>query len=414
MKHSHLLDYIAIPPNKESTVYLLLKLESFAIESAERKNLNLSLILDRSGSMAGTKLDYTKKASRSLVDHLVGKDIFSLVIYDDTVQTLISPQQAKNKNNIRRTIDSIYSGGMTNLSGGWLEGLGHIDKFLDKEKINRALLLTDGLANQGIVEHDKLKEIAGKWREKGISTTTLGFGSGFNEDLLAGMADAGGGSFYFIENPDDAPKVFKEELGDLTTLVAQNMKVTAHCDSTVSIHKQLNEYPKIDLTTWDFGDMFADEFKSMLFELKIQPQPAGETKIMDITINYDQIYPQVEKKSITFAVNIVVDEKKAADCGRDEEVIQEYMLLESALQKQKAIDYADQGDYARSIACFKDMSAMLASSPCATPQMQAEQCELDEYVREMEEKSYSPGLRKKAMYKKFAAQRSKEVYKKKK
>lgn len=113
-----------------------------------------------------------------------------------------------DKAKIQAAIGKIRTRGITNLSGGWLMGCDRVQSQQSSEKLNRVLLLTDGLANRGITEPQVLIKTAREKAEAGIITTTLGFGDYFNEDLLIGMAEAAGGNFYFIQSADDAANVF--------------------------------------------------------------------------------------------------------------------------------------------------------------------------------------------------------------
>jgi len=160
------------------------------------------------------------------VDQLEPSDILSLVVYDDKVDTIIPPQAVTDKTALKKAIRRVRAGGLTNLSGGWLQGCEYVKEQLDSQKINRVLLLTDGLANVGISDPQILTTTASQKAEEGIITTTLGFGEGFNEDLLIAMARAASGNFYFIQSIDEAIEVFSIELDSLRTVVGQNLVTT--------------------------------------------------------------------------------------------------------------------------------------------------------------------------------------------
>ena len=176
-------------------------------ESNSRRPINLSLVLDRSGSMSGSPLRNAIKAAEQLVEYLQPEDYLSVVVYDDVAETILPPQLATDKDKIKAAIRKIRARGVTNLSSGWLMGCDRVQSQQTLEQLNRVLLLTDGLANCGIVDPQVLVNTAKEKAEAGIMTTTLGFGEGFNEDLLIEMAEGGGGNFYFIQSADDAANV---------------------------------------------------------------------------------------------------------------------------------------------------------------------------------------------------------------
>ena len=227
MRANFVLDYDVLTVEHPQKLYLMARFESGpARQDRPRRPLNLSLVVDRSGSMAGTKLDYTRQAAQFMVYHLSAQDTLSIVLYNDKVETLLMPEKVRRKDVINQRIESIKAGGTTNLSSGWLEGCTLVTQNLDDESINRVILMSDGLANRGVTAIDQLTALARQKFGDGISTTTMGMGEDFNEDLLMEMANAGGGAYYFIESPEVAPFIFQEELQGLLNVVGQNLVVS--------------------------------------------------------------------------------------------------------------------------------------------------------------------------------------------
>jgi hypothetical protein len=159
---------------------------------APRLPLNLALVIDRSGSMAGEKLETTKRCARFLVERLAPTDRLAIVTYDDEVE-LRAPLAAVDNSALSDVIDGIHAGGSTNLSGGWLKGT-EVLRGANCDRPRKVILLSDGLANVGVVEPDRLASMARAAGEQNVGTSTIGFGDGFDEDLMKAMADAGRGS----------------------------------------------------------------------------------------------------------------------------------------------------------------------------------------------------------------------------
>uniref|UniRef100_UPI0025DC85A0 vWA domain-containing protein n=1 Tax=Chamaesiphon sp. GL140_3_metabinner_50 TaxID=2970812 RepID=UPI0025DC85A0 len=134
-------DPAILPTGKGLNTQILIRLRSDLPESP-RRNLNLSLAIDRSGSMAGSPLYHALEAAESIVERLAANDTFSIVTYDDSIDTVVPPQAVTNKNALRAAIRRIRAGGLTNLSGGWLKGCEHVKAHLDPQRIDRVLLLT--------------------------------------------------------------------------------------------------------------------------------------------------------------------------------------------------------------------------------------------------------------------------------
>lgn len=191
--------------------------------SAERTPLNLSLVIDRSGSMAGDKLRYAKEAALYLVDQLQQEDYVSIVTYETGVEALVTSNRVGDKELLRKRIRAIMDGGSTNLHGGMLEGYAQVGATFKEGYVNRVLLLSDGLANVGISDTPSLVAIAkNKLNLNRISISTFGVGLDFNENLMTALAESGGGNYYFIHNPEEIPSIFKNELKGLGQVVARD------------------------------------------------------------------------------------------------------------------------------------------------------------------------------------------------
>lgn len=220
-----LLSRDQLPAESGGTIYLLLQLVAPERRTEGRLPLNLSAVLDRSGSMNGPKLDYTKKALGFLVDQMESADFLSILTYDDHVEVVQPAAHIFNKDLLKSQVQGIRSGGMTNLSGGLAAGVREARRNAGSGMVNRVLLMTDGLANQGITDRDTLVQKARHIRESGLLLTTIGVGNDFDEDLLTAMAEAGGGNFYYIENPDKIPAIFNQELQGLLAVAGQSLRV---------------------------------------------------------------------------------------------------------------------------------------------------------------------------------------------
>ncbi len=196
-----------------------------------RPSAHLAFVLDRSGSMTGKKLELVKEAVRQAIDRLALADRFAVVVYDEHVD-IVSESRAASPAARREALDAlgrIEARGTTALAGGWLRGAEQVALHLEESGVNRVLLLTDGLANVGVTDPDELTRHAAELRARGVATSTFGVGEDFDERLLSGMADAGGGSFRFIENAGQIPDHITSEVGELLEVTARDvvLEVTA-------------------------------------------------------------------------------------------------------------------------------------------------------------------------------------------
>ena len=160
--------------------------------------------------MQGDKLDLAKEGVDLAVARLRDADRAGLIVYDDGVDT-VQPLAPATSDSRRVCVFALHgsSGGSTYLSGGWIAGC-HLlaeaapvtNADASATRIRRVILLTDGLANVGILDPGVLAQHAGELRRRGIATTTVGVGQDFDEGLLSAMAEAGGGNFQYVAGPE--------------------------------------------------------------------------------------------------------------------------------------------------------------------------------------------------------------------
>jgi Ca-activated chloride channel family protein len=365
----YVLDYNLLSMAREHHLYLMARIKAGANPNAQkRRPLNLSVVLDRSGSMSGDKLSYVKKATQFLVQHLGVQDRFSLVTYDQKVAVHIAPTSVVHKDNLSRSIETIMSGGTTNLSGGWLQGCQLVAEGLAEGQSNRVMLLTDGLANEGVTDSNRLVAMARQKREEGVTTTTMGVGMDFNEDLLTRMANEGGGAFYFIDNPDQAPKIFAEELNDLLSVVGQNLVIALTLSSKVSAVKYLNTYPMekgAGNMTFRLGDLFADEIKTLLLELTIPAlQTLGEVEVAWLRFDYDELAEErVTHRTLELPIKVnAVRDEDYHEGAPNAEVVRTALLLRAAQAREEAIKYADKGEFDKAKQTLSDIADSIQRS----------------------------------------------------
>ncbi|MBP3966259.1 vWA domain-containing protein [Paenibacillus lignilyticus] len=277
-----------LPVGGAEKVYLLIEAKGNAPSQTNRAPINLSLVLDRSGSMDGEPLTFSKKACQFVTDQMDGGDRLSLVAFDDEVHTVFAPSKVMHKEVMKKKIESIQTGGSTNLSGGLIEGAQYVRKSAQEGIVNRVILLSDGHANQGITKRDKLAAIAAEYRSLGVGITAMGVGDGFDEELMEAIAEHGGGNFYYIDKPDHIPSIFEQELQGLLNVVSQNMKLTLQTTDSTRItgiygHKfeqYLGEYTVL------VGDLYHEEVKSILVELSLDPHTQGMHPVLLLNWEY--------------------------------------------------------------------------------------------------------------------------------
>lgn len=316
-------------------------------KSKERSPLNISLVLDRSGSMRGEKLQYVKQAAIHVLDLLDEKDTASVVVYDDEIDTIVDSgnltevfrQQAISK------VKSIQSGGSTNLSGGWLKGCEHVASGTDGHTINRTLLLTDGQANAGIQDAEELATHARELFRRGVSTSTFGVGLGYDEHLLEGMANNGGGNFHFLETTNAIPVVFEREFNDLVDISLRDVELVIKLPKDVRAYVAA-DWPhefKEDRMILTLGSLYAGRTQRIYVTLKIEPRTTDAEIVFPITLRRkDKNEYIVELNSETRFTSVSSDEEEKAQA--DQSLMERYTevhmadVANEALKKERAGD----------------------------------------------------------------------------
>ena len=286
--------------------FVLVELEAPpAAQQSTRDPVNLAFVLDRSGSMSGEKIDLAKRAIETAVDRLLPTDRFAIVCYDDRIDVVVEGTTASReaKTNAIDRLRSIDARGSTDLGGGWLRGAEQVALAVAAapsgpvmqgaaasaasragaagndahRQINRVLLLTDGLANVGIVDHAELARHAQELRARGVTTTTFGVGEDFDEGLLQSMADTGGGHFYFIRNAAQIQDHIATEVGELLQVVAREtvLEITAPETLEVSTLSPYGIERRGSRHHVLLGDLVAEQRLEVVLRVKFGYGPIG-------------------------------------------------------------------------------------------------------------------------------------------
>jgi Ca-activated chloride channel family protein len=402
----------------EATLLVRLKAVDPAGQNGHRRApVDVAFVLDRSGSMAGDKLALVKEAVSVAVAQLRDEDKTALVIYDHEVETLqhLDAATPRVKTAIRLALQGVDSRGSTNLSGGWLTGCDELSKGMTQAdgggpvRIRRALLLTDGLANVGISDASELTKHAHELRRRGIATTTLGVGLGFDEDLLASMAEAGGGNFQFIGKTDELRGFFERELGELLTVVAAGLSLSLTLPPGVRAHL-VNAFPaERHGTRWDvaIGDLPASDELNLIFAVTAEPGTRDTTHLA--TLNAVWSDPATDSRrsfDLTLPPLRLTDKSTVEATAVDADVAEQAALQRAAIDQREAMRLDRQGRYAESRARMAAAVQYLAAAP-ATASVAAMQTNVYELAMADEAAMLSEETRKGATYRALRQSRGK-------
>jgi Ca-activated chloride channel family protein len=195
--------------DQKQQAWLRVGLKGFRLErEGTRAPINVAIVLDRSGSMQGEKIQRAREAAIGALDLLGADDIVSIIAYDSDVNVLVPATKLTDKEHVAAIIRAIQPGGNTALFGGVSKGAAEVRKFIDDKRVNRVILLSDGLANVGPSSPGELGDLGASMKKENISVSTLGLGLGYNEDLMVQLAGKSGGNHQFIENASELADIF--------------------------------------------------------------------------------------------------------------------------------------------------------------------------------------------------------------
>lgn len=331
-------------------VYFLARIKG-GVDTVQRQSppLNISLVLDRSGSMESErKLEKAKEAALLVLKNLDQEDNISIVTYESEVELVRSSGKLANKTALEQVVKNIRTGGSTNLSGGILEGYQQVKSTQTEKAVNRILLLSDGIANQGITDPQELQKIVSqKFDQEKIAISAFGVGSDFNEDLMTNLAEYGRGNYYFIDSPDDIPGIFQKELQGLLSVVAQNTRLQINFPPQLKL-EQVFGY-EADLSEQsaqiNFNDVFAGEEKVVLFKFRIQDGVNSDLEI-SANLQFDDVLKNYERKEEKLSLRIKpTTDKLVYEESTDPDVLKNIVAFTAVYNFEKATALIDEGKY---------------------------------------------------------------------
>ncbi len=407
-------------------VRALLTISGHVPAHRQRTPLAISLVLDRSGSMSGDRLEAAKAASISAVERLHPDDVVSVIAFDDQVDVVAPPAPRAQHFQLVQHVSDIGSGGSTNLSGGWLRGRQHMEQALGmlgslEGSSRRIVLLTDGHANAGIIDPSTLVELARTARAMGITTTAIGVGEGYDDALLRSMADAGGGNSWYVERPDQAQDVLAEEMGNLLSVSAQGLSVTLTLQDSVAMFATHSSWPATSVAntfTFDLGDLYASEPKPVLVELfvpadRLDALASSGAAIATLVLQADVLLDGggVEHRSMTLGVAASLETQSTLV----PEVEHAVLLARAAKAREDAARCQRHGDAAGAQEFMMQASSELSSSPLMEdPDMaealQSQVRDLNALAERYEQRDFSETEAKYQMQRSYNARRGKRQY----
>lgn len=330
-------------------VYLRVGLEGLAApEGGEGRRIpaNVVLVIDKSGSMQGERIDQAKEAALMAVERLGERDVLGVVTYSDDASVLSPARPMRGADAIRQDIRRLRADGRTALYAGVAQGIRELKPHVDPYAVNRIILLSDGLANVGPSTPKELEALGVEAARENMTVTTIGLGLGYNEDLMTRLALASDGNHAFVEEPGDLVEIFNKEFGDVLSAVGSDVEIIIECPEGLRPMRALGREARIEGQKVRLGmsKVYGGQEKYVVLELEVaKGRAAGIQKAANVEVTFTDMVSK-EKRGLRseaplrFTAN--ADEAKASIDGAVMEAVTRQIATEN---NEKAVSLRDSG-----------------------------------------------------------------------
>lgn len=324
-----------------------------ATGTLERPDMNLGVVLDRSGSMSGLRIEQAKEAAREVVRQMTPTDILSLVSFSDDITVDVPATKVTSPAAFEAAIAEMAARGFTALHGGVEAGAKEVMKFYDENRINRVILMSDGHANRGPSGPEDLARLGAGLAQKGVSVTTIGLGDGFNEDLMTALAAASDANYYYVRDVEELPDVFARELGELKESVAREIVIRIECPPGVEPVEIIGRPEQFENQTAEIrlGMLRAGQSRSLYVRCRVEADDGDHDAKTVLQAKADYRLASGERQTPLTAEPLVLGVTAApaeVATSVNEVVVGETVLMETAVARDQAIRMNDKGDYEQS------------------------------------------------------------------
>ncbi len=270
-------------PSRFGDGYHLLRVgvQTRELRDRERKPANLIFVVDTSGSMdRENRLGLVKRALLILLDELRDSDTVGIIEYGSQARVVLRPTAVEDRRRIERALNSLVASGSTNAEAGLWLGYEMAAKLDTRSTNTRIILCSDGVANTGETQAEKILERVRLESDRGIALSSIGFGMGnYNDVLMEKLADKGDGNYYYVDALEEAARVFRENLTGTLQTVARDAKIQVEFDPEHVLRWRLIGYENRDIADEDFrndeidaGELGSGHQVTALYEIKLSDE----------------------------------------------------------------------------------------------------------------------------------------------
>jgi Ca-activated chloride channel family protein len=344
-------------------VFLRIGVRGLRREGAEieRTPANISLVIDRSGSMSGDKIRKAREAAKMAINRLGGRDIVSIIAFDDKIRTLAHAARVRYPDDFHDRIDDIRVGGSTAIYAAMQEAAREIRRNKSRRRLNRIILISDGKANVGPSHASDFERLGHRLGEEGISVTTIGLGNGYNEDLMAELARTSDGNHAFARTAGDLTKIFNQEFDDVLSVTGQDIEIIIRTKAGVRPLRTLGRPGVIkgNEVRLRLNQVYGTAEYSLQLELEVPAgMDVGEHDLVDVAVNYTPSSGgrRVIEKTVAGRFSPSDEEVRGSI---DKKVMEPILELEARARSRKAIELRDKGKVEEARKVLRDNAARL-------------------------------------------------------
>ena len=340
------LSQSVLTPETRQTIYLRIGLKGARSTARERAPMNISLVIDRSGSMDGPRIRAARDAAKMAVDRLSARDIVSVISYDQVVEVEVPATRATDKQAIKDRIDRLTARGSTAIWAGLQRGADEVRKFKSPEYVNKIILLSDGLANVGPSKADDFVRLGRQLGREGITVSTVGLGREYNEDLMSGLAKASEGTHKFVQEPADLAQFFAHEFDDAQNVVAQGIIIHIDLVPGLAPGKGLGRDAEVQAQrmTFRLSQIIAETEQSVVAAIEVPAAFADGSKSLGrVSVSLtgvDGVVRNLDTQSVSARFSTSANDREASI---DKTVMRDVTVHEARAANDEAVKLRDQG-----------------------------------------------------------------------
>ncbi|MEO8706388.1 MAG: VWA domain-containing protein [Kofleriaceae bacterium] len=285
------LGHAVLPSNTENETFLYVDVTGANVVAKNPAPLALSIVIDRSGSMAGKRLVNALAAARTAIERLRDGDVVNVVTFDTKTDVVVQPTavSAESRPRMIKALASIRVGGDTCISCGVdtaMNLLGQRDGM-----VNRILVLSDGQPTAGVRDVEGFRQIAENCRRMGAAVTTIGVDVAYDEKIMSALARSSNGHHFFVADPTGLPSIFDKEMASLTKTVANRAELIVDLAPGVFADHVFDRVTTGDGSqlTVPLGSFSAGDRKTLLVRLRVPRGADGERPIASVRLHYDDL-----------------------------------------------------------------------------------------------------------------------------